>query len=298
MTLRHLRIFFAVCEEHSMTKAAARLYLAQPSVSLAIREMEEHYGVKLFDRVSRRLDLTEAGKQCYAYTTHILTLVDEMEQGIRRFDSHRLHIGCSLTIGTCLLPAIVSQFKEQHPQTEISAQIENSERILSMVSDNALDFALVEAIPNDPQLRKEQFLTDTLIPVCAPFHPLSREANVTAEQFASFPVIMREKGSGTRELFDSVMLMHNLVVNPLWVSTNTQAILSAVSAGIGVSVLPRLLAEDAIAKGEIVEISTRDLSFSRAFYLVYHKNRYLSSTAEAFLSLCRNACTVALCAQN
>ena len=293
MTLRHLRIFSAVCEEHSVTKAAAKLYLAQPSVSLSIREMEEHYGVKLFDRVSRRLDLTEAGKQCYSYAAHILTLVDEMEQGIRRFDSHRLHIGCSLTIGTCLLPSLISHFKNEHPQTEISAQIENSERILSMVGENTLDFALVEAIPNDPQLIKEEFLKDAMIPVCAPSYPLATEKEVTPERFASFPVIMREKGSGTRELFDSMMLLHNIVVNPIWVSTNTQVILSAVAAGIGVSVLPQLLAQDAIAKGEIVEISIRDISFLRSFYLVYHKNRYLSSTAEAFLSLCRNIQSVA-----
>lgn len=114
MTLRHLRIFVAVCETGSMTAAASQLFIAQPSISLAVSEMEEYYGVKLFDRISRKLYLTENGRRALQYARHIIDLLDEMEQGVKDLDTvGQLRVGTSITIGTYLLPHYVRQLKER-----------------------------------------------------------------------------------------------------------------------------------------------------------------------------------------
>ena len=126
MTLRHLKIFVAVCEEESITAAARKLYIAQPSVSFAIGELEEHYGVKLFDRISRRLYITEPGKQLLSRAREILAIFSEMEQGIRDWDSiGTLRIGTSITAGTCFLPEVAKKFYALRPQIQLQVSIEN-----------------------------------------------------------------------------------------------------------------------------------------------------------------------------
>lgn len=129
MTLRHFRIFVAVCKQGGITKAAESLYLAQPAVSLAVRELEEHYDVRLFDRIGRRLYLTEAGKEFLAYAERILALCDDLEKGARQWDEQSpLHIGSSMTIGTKLLPGLVRRFRQQYPAAKVTVEIKNSDR--------------------------------------------------------------------------------------------------------------------------------------------------------------------------
>lgn len=288
MTIRHLRIFTEVCACKSVTGAAKKLYLAQPSVSLAIRELEEHYGVKLFDRIARRLDLTEAGTRLLTYATHIISLFDDMERDVQQFDGQRVRVATSLTIGTCLLPGLAKRFSQTHPEIELQAMIENSEWVIEGVLANNYDFAMVEAVPDDPQLLTEQLMPDELAAICAPGHPLlAQKDGVSAADFAAQKIIMREKGSGTRELFDSVMLVHNIKAKPFWESANTQAIIAAVSAGIGVSVLPEKLLEEALREGKVCRLTLRGVSFKRSFYLIRHQNKYLSPAAQDFMELCR-----------
>ena len=130
MTLRHLRIFVTVCETGSMTAAAQILYIAQPAISLAVSEMEEHYKVRLFDRISRRLYLTDSGRQALEYARHIIALFDEMEQGVGGGQAAKeLRIGTSITIGSCLLPGYIRELKERFPSLTVQAAVGNSEAI-------------------------------------------------------------------------------------------------------------------------------------------------------------------------
>lgn len=136
MTLRHLRIFVAVCEEGSVTLAAEKLYLSQPAVSLAIHELEEHYGVRLFDRISRKLYLTSAGNRFLEYAVHISSLFDEMERDIQNWDTlGALRIGSSITIGAALIPKAVALYSQQYPDVEIKMVIDNSQVIEKKVLD-------------------------------------------------------------------------------------------------------------------------------------------------------------------
>ena len=168
MTLRHMKIFVAVYQQKSITLASNRLHLAQPSVSLAIKELEEYYHIRLFDRLSRRIYPTENGHRFYEYALHIVSLFSEMENKIPAWDANApLHIGSSITLGTCLLPSLVKTYQEQHPEIKIYVTIKNTGTIEQAVVDNQLDFALVEGTVTHPEIISEVFSADTLCMVAA-----------------------------------------------------------------------------------------------------------------------------------
>ena len=286
MTLRHMKIFDAVCSCGTVTGAAKLLHLAQPSVSLAIHEMEEYYGVLLFDRISRRLYLTDAGKQMSSYCKQILSLIEEMEDRIT--DASRfgiLRIGSSVTIGSKIMPSLIQQFSTEHPDCRVEVKVENSKQIENLLLKNELDFGLIEGLVHSDQLIGRPFQEDELLLVCGKNHPLSRHPSITAEQLAQQSLILREPGGGTRELFDSILFALGIKINPLWESISTETIIQCIRAGIGVSALPRLLVEELIAQGELIHLEIPGVDFRRKFNLVYHQDKHLSSYAQAFIEL-------------
>lgn len=288
MTLRHLKVFVTVCELNSITKAADKLYIAQPAVSSAIKELEEYYGVKLFDRISRRLYLTESGKTLLSYALHIVSLFDEMESNVRDLDRPgKLHIGSSITIGTSFMPVYAHNFKELYPQTEVCVTIDSSDIIEKKILQNELDFALIEGIVHLESIICEAYMDDELVIVCSPIHPFSKSEAVTVEQFISEPFLLREKGSGTRELFDNVLASLGYSVIPAWESTSTLALINAVINGLGISVLPRMLVKDSINEGRIAAVQIEGLKFNRKFNIIYHKNKFLTASAKAFIEMCK-----------
>lgn len=286
MTLRHMKVFVAVCENKGITHAAEKLHMTQPEVSTAIKELEDCYGVKLFDRISRRLYLTEVGKQFLSNAVHIVSLFDELETGIKNWDTFgTLRVGASITIGTYLLPRYVSLFYKEHPQMRVQVCIENSEELEKRIMSNDIDFAFIEGTAHNDQLKCRNMMEDELVLICGPNHILSKEKQPTIDQLPNYDLILREKGSGTRELFDSTMLVHNIVIKPIWESVSTQAIVQAVSANLGLSVLPYRLVKPDLKAGRIKYIQIKDVRFKRQFYIVYHRNKFLTKSAKEFLSL-------------
>jgi len=145
MTLRHLKIFIAICDnDFNTTKAAASLHMAQPAVSLALSEIEKYYGVKLFDRIGRRLSITEAGKRFHEYASRITLLFDDMEKGMRDWDTFgKLRVGASIAIGSRFLPEYVSRFYETHPGTDVQVLVAPTDQLEQKLLSNELDFALI-----------------------------------------------------------------------------------------------------------------------------------------------------------
>lgn len=288
MTLRHLRIFVAVCDYKTITKASEALYIAQPSVSLAISELEEYYGVRLFDRISRKLYLTKAGEQVLGYARHITSLFDQMEKSVKNAEaSGAIRVGASVTIGTCLLPIFAKKFEETIAHLSLSATVENSNILEKMVLANQLDLALVEGVPCSDQLIVSPFLDDELVAVCSADNPLGQSEEVSAEELSRKPLILREVGSGTRQLFENAMMLHNLSIKPHWECISTQAIVNAVMMDIGVSVLPERLVSKEIKEGKLLKIPVKDLQLKRKFSIIYHKNKYLSTALQSFIEICR-----------
>ena len=153
MTLRHMKIFVSVFRHSSMSRAAEELHLAQPSVSLAIKELETYYGVRLFERIGRRISPTELGKEFYGYALHIVSLFEEMEKKIKNWDTiGTVRIGTSITIGTHILPSLIKQYNSLFPGVTVEATVSNSAEIESRILDNTIDIGLIETQPYSPEL--------------------------------------------------------------------------------------------------------------------------------------------------
>ncbi len=285
MTLRHMKIFVAVCRCKSATAAAEKLGIAQPAVSLAIRELEQYYGVNLFDRISHRLFLTEEGKELLQYAEKIISLFDEAESEIHNRDSFgTVRIGSSITVGTCLLPDYVQRFRLQYPNIKVQVTVDNSAAIEQKVLENQLDFALIEGNIHSTRIICHRFRKDELVLVCGA-NDFSYPDELSLEQLAGLPFLLREHGSGTRELFDSALLTHGITVTPEWESISTEALVSAVSRGLGVSVLPLRLVERDLSEGKLRRIRIRGLTLGRNFSLIHHKDKNLSRPVLDFWKL-------------
>jgi DNA-binding transcriptional LysR family regulator len=289
LTLRHMNIFVAVCEENSITKAAQKLHIAQPAVSLAVKELEEHYDVKLFDRISKRLYLTEAGGKLLEYAAHIVSLFDDMEDNMRQWErSGKLKIGASITIGTHLMPRYVRDFYNCHPQSTIEVFIGSSDLIEKKILESELDFALIEGTVHSDRIVCSTFMKDRLAIICAPSNALCNSETVTMEQLLTQPLLLRESGSGTRELFDHILASFECTYAPSWESTSTEALINAVRNGLGVSVLPYMLVSEELENGSIIELKIENLHFDRGFHVIYHQNKLLTNMAKEFIEMCRN----------
>ncbi len=286
MTLRHIRIFVAVCRAGSMTGAAKALYLSQPAVSQAVRELEEYYGVRLFDRIARRLDLTESGRQFLAYATPILSLLEELDQKAAAWDANLpIRVGSSMTIGTKLLPGLIAAFQSKWPGVPVRVTVGSSSRIAAEVEKNALDLGLVESPVSSPDLAAEAFGGDCLQAVCPPADPLSKR-RAGFRELLDRPLLLRERGSGAREVFHSTAQKLGAAYEPAWESANTQALVEGVAAGLGVSVLPLPLVEEAVRAGRICPVTVPDLPVQRPYWMIHHKNKYLSQSMKNFLAFC------------
>ena len=288
MTLRHMKIFVAVYQNSSITKAAEQLHIVQPSVSLAIKELENYYGICLFDRIGRRIFPTASGANFYDYAIHIVSLFDEMEHKIRDWDAlGSVRVGASVTIGNLLLPQIVREFGRLHPDIRITVTISNAETIEQNVMDNLVDFALTEGEASVPQIWQEPILRDRFCVIAHPSHPLSAMKEVALEDLLPYPLLLREPGSANRAMVDGLFLSKNRAVKPAWESTSTQALVRGVMNNLGVSILPYCLVRQEITQGLVAELPVK-LELFRYFSIICHRNKYLSKSARAFLDLCRN----------
>lgn len=204
MTLRHVRIFLSVCENGcNTTKAAEKMHMTQPAVSLAIRELEQHYGVALFERIGRRLLITEAGQRFCEYGAYIASLFDDMEKRMRDWDAFGLlRIGSSITIGSQFLPKYVKEFYTRYPGTEVKALVAPSEQLERKIMENELDFALIEGIPHNPSLVSEAYMEDHLTVICPADGVFQQGQTLTVEEknrSSFFGNLEAEHGKSSKE---------------------------------------------------------------------------------------------------
>ena len=287
MTLRHMKIFEAVFRHSNITKAAEELHLAQPSVSVAVRELEEYYGICLFERLGRRIVPTELGKEFYGYALHIVSLFDEMEQKIRNWDALGvIRIGASITIGTHILPPLLKQYQALYPELRTEVTIGKSAVIEQHILENKIDIGLIENQSEHPDINVLPFMEDYMQAIVAPDHPLAKYSQVTLEQLAQYPFLMREKGSAGREILDACFALEQITVHPLWESASTQAIVRGVAEGLGVAVLPCLLVRKNIEE-HTVKIIPFPQPLTRKLNLIWHRSKYLTDNMNAFIELCK-----------
>ena len=288
MTIRHIKIFLAVCDcGCNATRAAKRLHMTQPAVSLAIRELEECYAIRLFDRLGRRLSLTDGGRRLREYGLRITALFDDMERELRGWDQPGgLRVGASMTIGTQFLPRYLKTLSARHPKAEIRAAVAPAERLEEKLLANELDLALTEGAPHHPALCAEEYMEDHLAVLC-PRGAFRPGQTLSLEEFGRQDFLLRERGSGTREEFERVAGAAGLSIQPRWEAASTTALVNAVAAGLGIAVLPFRLVQRALEENAVVQVRVAGLEFGRRFRILYHKDKYLSPLARELMELCR-----------
>ena len=286
MTLRHLAIFIKVCEENGITAAAKKLHMTQPSVSQVIQELESHYQTLLFERLGRRIFITEAGRRLLRYSRNLINLNAQTEQAMRAFNEvYHLRIGASITIGSNFLIDLIQHISQNDPNKEIFSEIHNTSELEEMLLNDNLDLALVEGEIHSEYLITKPFMNDELVFIIGQNHPLAN-IEITFEDLTNLKFFVRETGSGTRELFEQVMHQHNIYYQTGGIYNSMEAIKKAVIAGLGVSVISTEAVKDEIHSGKIKVFTMPELVFKRQFNIVYHKNKFIPPEMQEIIDEC------------
>jgi DNA-binding transcriptional LysR family regulator len=285
----HLALFHAVAQEGGFGKAARRLRISQPAVSIQVAQLEETIGLKLFERSGRAVHLTEAGIELADYALRIAKLESEANQamedliGLRR---GRLRVGASTTIGAYLLPQILCRYRSRWPDIEISMEISNSAQIQNQVTDGLLDLGLVEGSQPEPPLQWQVFREDQLVPIVPWGHPILETKRPTLKSFLRHPLILREIGSGTRESIVAFLRERSLPWDETLHFGSTEAVKGAVAAGMGVSFVSSLVIPGDVMLKRFAVVPLVDAkSIRRPFYAVQAPGKNPSPAVAALLSI-------------
>lgn len=282
MTLRQFRIFIAVASSESISKAAEELYLSQPTVSAAIREIEHHYGTRFFERIRQRLRITEEGKEFLSYAVHLMDLYDEIENVFQNPDyAGILRIGATANIGSFYLPPLIVKFRSRFPEIRIHVRVAPTEKVEKMILDSRLDLAVAGGIFHSPLIGQVPLFHECYEAVCSPDHEMAGRT-VTLGEFMRQPLLFRERDSGSFEAFHAAVTQFGRDVKPAWESYSQEALLEAACFGLGVTILPQRLAEREFLRGRLARICLSDFSFRNTFCLVYHRQKYRSASMKKF----------------
>ncbi|CAI3192046.1 MULTISPECIES: LysR family transcriptional regulator [Clostridium] len=287
MTIRHLKIFITVAECGKMRKAAELLFISQPSVSQAIRELEEHYNVKLFERISQKLHITEEGTLLLSHAQHIVDSFENMELAMKNIGkSTKIRIGGSVSVGTYLMNDIIERLENRIQNIDTFVTINNTFEIENMICRSELDVAIVEGIIKNPDIVKIPFCEDELVMVVGKAHPFYSKKQLSLSDLEGQSLLSREPGSSDRNQFEQLLAEHNINVVKKWTCTNTEAIKNAVTNGKGIAILSKMLINDECKKGKLKILRFKDVSIKRQIKLIYHKNKYISKSIEELIDIC------------
>lgn len=287
MTIRHFRIFLAVAASESITRAAQALYVSQPTVSVAIRELEQHYGTRLFERMGRRLKITQAGRALQSYATHIISLYDEAEASFQNPDSHGLlRVGASVTFGSYGMPALAAQFAARFPHIRLEVMVDTTETLEKTLLDNRLDAAVVAGAVHSGFLVLTPLFCERHMALCAPGHPMAGRS-VTLAQFMAQPLVLRQRTSGAFGLLSAALAQAGYTPHPAWECASPEAILAAVGRGLGVTVLPQQVARPWLSAGRLAAIHVQGLDVHSTVCLAVHKAKFISPALGHFMQAAR-----------
>ncbi|MEE9492297.1 MAG: LysR family transcriptional regulator [Gammaproteobacteria bacterium] len=295
MADRRLQVFHTVARLLSFTKAAETLHMTQPAVTFQVRQLEEYFNTRLFDRTHNRISLTSPGECVYGYAERIFIEYTEMESAVREMIgdvSGVLVIGASTTIAEYMLPALLGDFKRKHADVNVQLKVSNSDGIVQMVENNTIDLGVVESPVLNKNLVVEVCRKDQLVAVLAPQHDLANEKLIKLDQLLEHPYICREEGSGTREVISEYMNQQQINPGQLKVCMelgSPESIKGAVEAGMGVSIVSRATVQKELKLGSLVAINL-DPPLERPFSFVHQKQKFRHYAMDELLSFARNYC--------
>ena len=286
MTIRHFKIFIKVVQSKSITKAAKDLFISQPAVSLAIKEMEDYYGVKLFDRMSRRLYITNVGLDIYDKAVNIIKSIELLDEEIKsNTNSRKLKLGAAITFASCYLPNILNIVSTAN--INVISNIANSGNLIDLVLNRQLDLAVIEGPVRSDKLVSTPLVNDHFVLIVNKSNALASKKSVTLNDLKQQAFISRESDSGTRLIIDNILLSNNIVIEPSIISTSTIAIISAVKANLGVSIISEHMF-DLLEPDDIIKKTISGVDITIPFSIIYLKNKFLDHEFRSLLELINN----------
>ena len=271
MTIRHLKTFCAVCEEGGITRAAEKLCVAQPSVSQTIGELERYYGVSLFDRVGRRLVLTPEGERLRVKAQEAIASFSEFEEAARDTKArHIIRIGSSVTAGQMVLPRLITAIETTLDRAECRAIADSAAAVEQLVEQGSLDLALVEGSVSRA-LAAEAVFSDRLMAVCSAGMKIKN--TLSPSELVALPLLLRRRGSASRDLFDERLSALGLKAQPKLSSSSNSVLLAAAREGLGVAVLPEALVAADLSAGRLKEVRIQGLELSRRWFAVRRQDK-------------------------
>ncbi|HET9934120.1 MAG TPA: LysR family transcriptional regulator [Polyangiaceae bacterium] len=286
-SLRQLEVFLAVAAGESVSRAARVLGMSQSAVSGSLAELERQFDIALFDRVGKRLRLNELGRSLRPSVEAVVSQANELEQRLgSKSESGALRVGATLTVGNYLTAPLIAEFLRDDPSAKVSLKLENTAEIARAVLNFELDVALVEGELQDSELEVSAFREDELVVFCAPEHPFARRRSLSDADLSSARWIVREPGSGTRQAFDHAM--HGLLpeLDIAFELQETEAIKSAVKAGLGVGCISRIALDEPFRLKSLMPCRVPHRDFRRQFYSVVHRQKHRSRAIRRWLTLC------------
>ena len=294
MADRRLKIFHTVARLLNFTKAGEQLHMTQPAVTFQIRQLEEQFNTRLFDRTHNKVTLTEAGKQVYMYAERILKLYEDMTHSITEMTgkvSGGVTLGASTTIAEYMLPLLIGNFKVKYPDVNISLKESNSEDIIAMVENNVVDLAIVEGSVNNKNLIVDQCRVDQLVVIMPNNHTLANETTLHVKDILDHPFICRERGSGTQEAITNYVEQQSpsSMLNVCFELSSPEAIKGAVEAGMGISIVSRASIEKELRLGTLTAVELLP-KLERPFSFVRQRYKFKSRAADELLDFAQEFC--------
>ena len=288
MNLHHLEIFHVVAEAGSISACAQRMHISQPAISRQLKDFESRLGVTLFERMPRGVRLTEAGELLRDYATRLFAIARTAQAAVKELAEARqghLPIGASNTIGTYILPRLLAMFRVRHPDIQMSMFVGNTEQVSLGVADMRFALGFIEGPLHVAHLQVERFRDDEILPVASPSHALTRKKRLSVTDFSGQPLLMREPGSGTRELIETTLSERGIRPGGVVEFGNAEAIKQAAIHGGGIAFLPRVSITRELAARELVALPFRDLTIQRSLSVIRRTTGYVAPAALAFLAL-------------
>ncbi len=283
-TFRQLKLLEAVARNSSFTRASEELHLTQPAVSTQIKQLEDEVGMPLFEHLGKKIFLTAAGREMYAFSrtiaqqfTDIRTVLEEMK-GIQRGN---LSIAVTST-AEYFAPYLLAAFCNQHPGITVNLNVTNREVILRELADNIPDMAIMGSPPKGTSLVANSFMSNPLVVIAPPEHPLAHGGRITLCQLLEESFIVRERGSGTRTAIERFLEQHGQVMNATMEMSRNEAIKHAVMAGLGLGIVSVHTLEMEFKLGRLVMLNVEGFPIVKDWYIVHREGKRFSAAAQAF----------------
>ena len=289
MTIRHLKIFIAVATYGKMRQAAETLYISQPAVSQAIKELEIYYNTRLFERLTQKLYLTEDGTKLLNHARYVVDSFDNLDLMMKQqVTSPKIRIGGSVSVGTYLLNDIMDQMEYAVKDLEFKVVVDNTSTIEELIKTSQLDMAIVEGVIDCDELIQLPIYKDELVIIVGKGHSLYQKERVTLDELKDEVWIAREEGSINRNQYEQLLTEKNYTFKRKWICTNTETIKQTVARGRGLAIISRLIIQNELSEGLLRILSIDGLHVTRDINLIYHKEKFISPILKTFIEVCEH----------